>query len=552
MALPPNQFQAGSAAIPSTQVELSVSCRGLRDLDAFSKSDPMCVLFTKDAKTGQFYEFGRTETIQDNLNPDFVKKFVIHYYFEESQKLKLEIYDVDSKSSRLADHDFLGRMECTLGELVAAGGNFEKPLIGQGRNNGKIIVRAEELINCKETMHMQFQGIKLDKKDFFGKSDPYLEFFRVNEDNSYTVVHRTEIIKNTLNPTWAPCRIPARTLSNGDYDRNILVKCWDWNSSGNPDLIGEFSTNLRELTKGPGTNNHYELINRHMKEKKKSKYKNSGVISLMSCKVEQEFSFLDYITSGTEMAFTVAVDFTQSNGSPSQPNSLHYINPYGQPNQYQMAIQAVGDIIQDYDSDKMFPALGFGARFPDNSVQHEFALNFNPQNPYCAGVQGILGAYNNAIRCVQLYGPTNFAPCINHVARFAATKRDGSCYFVLLIITDGVITDMPQTIQAIINASTLPMSIIIIGVGLADFEAMNLLDGDDQRLNYQGRYAQRDIVQFVPFRNFNQQYSNQGFHVAQAALAKEVLAEIPEQVVSYMKLNNLLPKQLQQQTGRQH
>ena len=37
--------------------------------------------------------------------------------------------------------------------------------------------------------------------------------------------------------------------------------------------------------------------------------------------------------------------------------------------------------------------------------------------------------------------------------RFAATKRDGSCYFVLLIITDGVITDMPQTKQAIVMVS---------------------------------------------------------------------------------------------------
>ena len=50
----------------------------------------------------------------------------------------------------------------------------------------------------------------------------------------------------------------------------------------------------------------------------------------------------------TELNFTVAVDFTASNGDPNQPNSLHYINPY-QPSQYARAIQAVGEIIQDYD-----------------------------------------------------------------------------------------------------------------------------------------------------------------------------------------------------------
>ena len=74
-----------------------------------------------------------------------------------------------------------------------------------------------------------------------------------------------------------------------------------------------------------------------------------------------------------QMNFTVAIDFTGSNGNPATPTSLHYINPY-QPNQYAAAIQAVGEIIQDYDSDKLFPVLGFGAKLPTGQVSHEFAL----------------------------------------------------------------------------------------------------------------------------------------------------------------------------------
>lgn len=60
---------------------------------------------------------------------------------------------------------------------------------------------------------------------------------------------------------------------------------------------------------------------------------------------------------------------------------------------------------------------------------------------------GVLDAYRNCINQVQLYGPTNFAPVINHVTRVAQSHRDGSSYFILLILTDGVITDMPETIQ---------------------------------------------------------------------------------------------------------
>ena len=43
--------------------------------------------------------------------------------------------------------------------------------------------------------------------------------------------------------------------------------------------------------------------------------------------------------------------------------------------------------------------------------------NGNPQNPYCAGIAGIMDAYHRTLQAVQLYGPTNFSPVINHVAR---------------------------------------------------------------------------------------------------------------------------------------
>lgn len=53
-------------------------------------------------------------------------------------------------------------------------------------------------------------------------------------------------------------------------------------------------------------------------------------------------------------------------------------------------------------------------------------------------------------------------------------------YFILLLLTDGVITDMDQTKQAVVAASGLPMSIIIVGVGSADFQMMEELDSDDR------------------------------------------------------------------------
>jgi len=71
-------------------------------------------------------------------------------------------------------------------------------------------------------------------------------------------------------------------------------------------------------------------------------------------------------------------------------------------------------------------------------VSHEFFLNGHTDNPYCEGVEGILSAYKHSLNTVQLYGPTNFAPIINHVARLVLEKGGGGHpalkYLVLVLL----------------------------------------------------------------------------------------------------------------------
>ncbi|KAG9483523.1 copine-9 isoform X1 [Eleutherodactylus coqui] len=536
-------FDPVHTSVPATKIEITVSCRSLLDMDTFSKSDPVVVLYIQGVGNKEWTEFGRTEVIDNTLNPDFVRKFVLDYFFEEKQNLRFDVFNVDSRSCNISKHDFLGQSFCTLGEVIGSSrSRLEKPLTGiPGKKCGTIILSAEELSNCRDIVTLQLCANKLDKKDFFGKSDPFLVFYRSNEDGTFTICHKTEVIKNTLNPVWQPFTIPVRALCNGDYDRTVKVDVYDWDRGGSHDFIGEFTTSYRELSRGQSQFSVYEVLNPKKKCKKK-KYINSGTVTLLSFKAESEYTFVDYIKGGTQLNFTVAIDFTASNGNPSQPTSLHYMNPY-QLNAYGMALKAVGEIIQDYDSDKLFPAYGFGAKIPpDGKISHEFPLSGDMENPNCVGIQGVLEAYFKSLRTVQLYGPTNFAPVINQVASAAGQVTDGSQYYVLLVITDGVISDMAQTKEAVVNASSLPLSIIIVGVGPAEFDAMEELDGDEVRVSSRGRFAERDIVQFVPFRDYVDRSGNQVLSMAR--LAKDVLAEIPEQFLSYMKSREIKPRPL--------
>ena len=55
----------------SSSVEIFVSCRDLKNLDTFSKSDPIVKIFMKNEKTKQWMPIGETERVMNNLNPNF-------------------------------------------------------------------------------------------------------------------------------------------------------------------------------------------------------------------------------------------------------------------------------------------------------------------------------------------------------------------------------------------------------------------------------------------------------------------------------------------------
>ncbi|XP_036414538.1 copine-4 [Colossoma macropomum] len=520
-----------------TKVELRVACKGISDRDALSKPDPCVVI--KMQSHGQWLEVDRTEVIRSCINPTFSKVFTLDYYFEEVQRLRYELYDMNSSHNGMREVDCLGAMECTLGQIVSQR-KLCRVLLKQSNTVGKsmITITAEELTGNDDYVELSFSARKLDDKDFFSKSDPFLEIYRVNDDGTQQLVYRTETVMNNLNPVWKTFKTSLNCLCSGDHERILKCTVWDWDSNGKHDFIGEFEATFKEMRGAiDGKQVQWECINPKYKVKKKN-YRNSGIVILNQCKIIKMHSFLDYIMGGCQIQFTVAIDFTASNGDPRNSCSLHYIHPY-QPNEYLKALVAVGEICQDYDSDKMFPAFGFGARIPpDFKVSHDFAVNFNEDNPECAGIQGVVEAYQNCLPKIQLYGPTNIAPIIQKVANSASEEvhtREAMQYFILLILTDGVITDMADTREAIVHASHLPMSIIIVGVGNADFTDMQTLDGDDGILRSpKGEPVLRDIVQFVPFRNFK--------HASPAALAKTVLAEVPNQVVDYYNSKGIKPK----------
>lgn len=358
----------------------------------------------------------------------------------------------------------------------------------------------------------------------------FLKIFRPVENGRFVPVCKTEVKMNDLNPLWKPLTLSIQQI--GSKDNPLMIDCYNFNNSGNHELLGRMQKSLGDLEKlyisrtgenfylPTGSSNHHNKILK-------------GQLFVEKFSTSTKHSFLDYIANGYELNFMVAIDFTASNGNPRLPDSLHYLDPSGRFNAYQRAIWSVGEVLEFYDTDKRFPAWGFGGRPIDGPVSHCFNLNGSGSYAEVEGISGIMSAYASALRNVSLAGPTLFGQVINGAAQIADINAGKRKYYILLIITDGVITDLQETKDAIIRASDLPLSILIVGVGGADFKEMEILDADkgDPLESSTGRVATRDIVQFVPLRNLP----------SEETIAQSLLAELPMQFLSYVKSRNIEP-----------
>ena len=166
-------------------------------------------------------------------------------------------------------------------------------------------------------------------------------------------------------------------------------------------------------------------------------------------------------------------------------------------------------------------------------MSHCFNLN-GSLDPEVQGLEGIHETYKQALAGTELYGPTFFAPILRTMVDHVRSRVAEATYHIFLILTDGEIHDMPQTVDLVVEASSLPMSIIIVGVGNESFRKMMELDADEQVLrNSVGKPAERDVVQFVKFADYRER------HIS--VLAEEVLKEVPDQFVGYMTSRDIKP-----------
>lgn len=209
---------------------------------------------------------------------------------------------------------------------------------------------------------------------------------------------------------------------------------------------------------------------------------------------------------------TVAIDTTLSNQM--NGNDLHCLNGEGK-SEYEVAMESIVETLSDFDDDNLIPVYGFGDNRTRASKTFNFKTNAVNDDEPCEGLADALDCYRERIGDVTMSGPTSFAPVIRKA--MAAARKNKDHFHVVVILTDGAVSDQGQTEKAIVDASFLPISIVAVGIG-DDNDAWDVMEHYDDRMGSARRF---DNFQFVPFNAYR--HSLEKFKVA-------ALQELPEQI----------------------
>ena len=249
-------------AEPTEKVSLHISWQNLANLDTISKSDPQVIVqFHNGGHNDKWKLLGKTETIENNLNPVFVTSFEIDFYFERNQKVKFEVYDID-----VTTKEFIGSYEAPVAKIMGSKGQtLTADLENKGiKKAGQIVIKLEKTSHCNDAIYFTGRGYDLPTKKmlfWLGNDDPFyfVERSRSPDSQDFVRIIQSPVARGTNNPIWRNVMYTARKLWNGEDDNLLKFKFYSWSNSGDHKPYGEFTTSLRQLKSGESEYNLYKI-----------------------------------------------------------------------------------------------------------------------------------------------------------------------------------------------------------------------------------------------------------------------------------------------------
>ncbi|CAL5971339.1 Copine_I [Hexamita inflata] len=226
------------------------------------------------------------------------------------------------------------------------------------------------------------------------------------------------------------------------------------------------------------------------------------------------------------------IDFSKSNNWTGEKTYGYSLHDYRQPlTPYEAVLQTLEPVLKNFDDDDLYPVYRFGCM---DTKDKAVAPILFPQlmNEHFQGMAAVKQAYRQALTFAVLSGPTTLAPAINKGVEICKAYQSQNIkqQVILLILTDGDVSDEARDCQAVCEASNYPISICVIGVGDGPFDKMERFDN----LKQGRRFDNFHFTDFAKFMKKAQRMEN-----PELQFAADVFVEIGAQFKAMKKLGVL-------------
>jgi hypothetical protein len=346
-------------------------------------------------------------------------------------------------------------------------------------------------------------------------------------------VYKSEVVKKSLNPKWEALHTTSVKLCNCGLECELSFEVWDWNKMLAHEMIGTVKTSLAEILAE-------KKLTLFQDEKKKAKGSSSGALHI-SVSETPVFSLLDFLAAGLKLNLVVGIDWTETEsdrGQFSKSFTLH--GKDGGKTKYTDAVSAVLPILLPSMHSQSMAAYGSGGRMIGVGSSKFFPLTRKADQVEVSSVAKLIEEYFACFDHVSLDRHSSLAPLVAEISKMVLERTKAGIfdtYTVLVIFTHGQIEDKQSFAHELVRASTLPLSIIVVGLGKGEFSSLRALDDPKKyglpRSAITGETAERDVLTLVELESVKQD---------KEWLTGLVLSQLSCQVADYMKIINRTPK----------
>ena len=390
------------------------------------------------------------------------------------------------------------------------------------KNSSEKLFNKEDInINCQEDELFKDKLVTLNLQVPFGNEKKDEKLFYTIDNKNQTIFKSQLCDIGSIKPVVLPEKLLLPSFSMDYYSLFTETPTNNGNNQvttkSTVKKIGNVETNVEEVTK-----------------KKDIELKtNDGTKIPMTIKTTTvKYTFIKFIKEmGGRFNVTFGIDFTGSNYNAKKNIDQHCIKPINKDktNYYKKAILECGEVLDKYSKDHYYSVFGFGLKFEGQLTQ---CKNINASNQKIHSLQKVVEEYDEFLNKIILSSPSSICPIIDKFKEEIQKSSNPKSFNVLMIITDGCISDYKEVIDSVIEGQNLPMCINIIGIGAQPPKQMKRLNGDFGSIkDSKGNRLERKVLNYFHLNDYTQKNNiNKNFKMLKGDLMKT----IPHNVTEYL------------------